>query len=76
MFQGLTTEPMPLFEREKAEVFDGVLELKVAERLDEDYHILCFLFLDILLSFLLYSTHPRASSYHYDISYRSPTCLA
>ena len=37
MFQGLTTEPMPLFEREKAEVFDGILELKVAERLDEDY---------------------------------------
>ncbi len=37
MFQGLTTEPMPLFEREKAKVFDGVLELKVAERLDEDY---------------------------------------
>lgn len=37
MFQGLITEPMPLIEREKAEIFNGVLDLEPAESLDEDY---------------------------------------
>ena len=36
-FQGITTEPMPLFDQEKEKVFKGIMDVDVAESSDQDY---------------------------------------
>ena len=49
MYKALITEPMPLFEEERKRYYDGILEVTIAERIDEDYLVKAIDDFDVLM---------------------------